>query len=126
MWIKMWEREYDFRYHNNNNNNTKISKNDFTRLWWAFFVILDWTVSCCTETQVFWTRELGTVQLQLTLVWLVHKLCPVCQKLWSRAHGRRDCNKRVVADAYSMTIKAIRFLLGKIINDYLSKMGKEQ
>ena len=29
--------------------------------------------------QVFWIRELGPVQLYLTLVWLVHKLCPICQ-----------------------------------------------
>ena len=31
-----------------------------------------------------------------------------------------------MADAYNMTIKAIRFLLGKINNDSLSKIGKEQ
>ena len=71
-------------------------------------------------------KELRPVQLQLTLVWLMHKLCPVCQKLWSRAHDRRDCYKRVVADTYSMTIKAIHFPLGKINNDSLSKIGKEQ
>ena len=42
------------------------------------FVIWGWTASFCTEAQVFWIRELGLVQLQLTLVQLVHKLCPVC------------------------------------------------
>ena len=31
-----------------------------------------------------------------------------------------------MADAYSMTIKAIRFPLGKRDNDSLSKIGKEQ
>ena len=31
-----------------------------------------------------------------------------------------------MADAYNMTIKAICFLLGKINNDSLSKIGKEQ
>ena len=45
----------------------------------APFVILGWTASCCTEAQVFWIRELGLVQLQNTLVRLVHKLCPVCR-----------------------------------------------
>ena len=64
--------------------------------------------------------------MQLTLIRLMHKLCPVCQKLWSRAHGRRDCYRRVVSDAYNMIIKAIRFPLGKINNDSLSKIGKEQ
>jgi len=28
---------------------------------------------------MFWIRELELVQLQLILVWLAHKLCPVCQ-----------------------------------------------
>ena len=31
-----------------------------------------------------------------------------------------------MANVYSITIKAIRFLLGKINNDSLSKIGKEQ
>ena len=31
-----------------------------------------------------------------------------------------------MADTYSMTIKAIHFPLGKINNDSLSKVGKEQ
>ena len=41
-------------------------------------------------TQVFWVRELRPVQLQLTLVWLVHKLCLVCQEPRSYAHGKRS------------------------------------
>ena len=89
-------------------------------------MILGWIISCCTEAQEFWMRELESFQLQLTLVRLMHKLSPVCQKLWSHAHGRRDCYRRVVADVYSMTIKAICFPLGKINNDSLSKIGKEQ
>ena len=45
----------------------------------GLFVILGQTASCYTEAQVFQIRELGPVQLQLTLVRLVHKLCLVCQ-----------------------------------------------
>ena len=47
-------------------------------MWWVFCHfgldchLLHWA-------QVFWIRELGLVQLQLTLVWLAHKLCPVCR-----------------------------------------------
>ena len=41
-------------------------------------------------SQVFWVRELRPVQLQLTLVWLVHKLCLVCQELCSYAHDKRS------------------------------------
>jgi len=42
----------------------------------GLFALLGWAASCHAETQVFWIRELGSVQLQLTLVQLVHKLCP--------------------------------------------------
>ena len=42
-------------------------------------MILGWTASYCTETHVIWIRELGPVQLQLTLVRPVHKLCTVCR-----------------------------------------------
>ena len=44
----------------------------------GLFVILGWTTSYYTEAQVFWIRELELVQLQFTLVWPVHKLCPFC------------------------------------------------
>ena len=42
----------------------------------GLFEMLGWAASYCTEAQVFWVGELGSVQLQLTLVQLVHKLCP--------------------------------------------------
>ena len=42
------------------------------------FVMLGWAASCYTGPQVFWVRELRLVQLQLALLWLIHKLCLVC------------------------------------------------
>ena len=47
-------------------------------LWWTF---CDFWLDCLLLhwARVFWIGELGLVQLQLTLVQLAHKLCPVCQ-----------------------------------------------
>ena len=47
-------------------------------MWWVF---CDFGLDCLLLhwAQVFWIRELGSVQLQLTLVRLAHKLYPVCR-----------------------------------------------
>ena len=47
----------------------------------GLFEMLGWAASYCTEAQVFWVGELGSVQLQLTLVRLVHELCPFFAKI---------------------------------------------
>ena len=38
--------------------------------------MLGWAIFYCIEAQVFWVGESGLVQLELTLVWLAHKLSP--------------------------------------------------
>ena len=48
-------------------------------------------------TLVFWIKELRLVQLQLTLIRLVHKLCLVCQE---HAHGRQSYFGWVMASRY--------------------------
>ena len=81
-------------------------------------MILGWTASCCTEAQVFWIRELGSVQLQLTLVRLVHKLCHVCRNF--------DHMPMAGETITIKPIKAIHFPLDKINKESLSKAGKER
>ena len=47
-------------------------------LWWAF---CDFGLDCLLLywARVFWIGELGPIQLQPTLVRLVHKLCSICR-----------------------------------------------
>ena len=43
------------------------------------------------------------------------QIMPCLPKLWSHAHGRRSCYRRVMANTYSMTvIKTIHLLLDKM------------
>ena len=51
---------------------------------------------------------------------------PRLLKFWSHTHGRRSYYKRVTADTYNTTIKAICFQLNIINEESLSKVGKEQ
>ena len=87
------------------------------------FVILGWIASCCTEAQVFWIRELGLGQLQLTLVRLVPKLSPVCRNFGHMPMAGETVTKELW-QTHNMTIKAIRFVLDKINKEFLSKVGK--
>ena len=81
----------------------------------GFFAPLGWTTFCYTVAQVIWVGKSGLVQLQLTFVRLMHKLCLFLLKLWSHAHGRRNCYKRVMADRYNGTIiKATHLLLDEM------------
>jgi len=47
-------------------------------VWWAFFAIVGWAVSCHVTTHWFWVEELGLAWLQQTPSQLVHKLEPLC------------------------------------------------
>ena len=66
-------------------------------LWWAFFGWIG--LDCLLQywAQIFWVRELRPVQLQLNLVWLVCKLCIVCQE---HTYDGQNCFRWVVADIY--------------------------
>ena len=61
--------------------------------------------------QVFWVKKLRLVQLQLTLIRLVHKLCLICQELRSHAHGRRSCFGWVMASRHDNNNKRKCFCL---------------
>ena len=69
-------------------------------LWWAFFCNVGLGCLLLYWAQVFWVRELRPVQLQLTLVWLVHKLWLVSQELRSYAHDRRNYFRWVMASKH--------------------------
>ena len=64
---------YWFSFGPTTNITISISNNHF---WWAF---CDFSLNCLLlhQAQVFYIKELGPVQLQLTLVQPTHKLCPV-------------------------------------------------
>ena len=94
-------------------------------MWWAFCdfrldrLLLYWGPSVLDKRVVT-----GPIITHLSLACV--QTIPRLPKLWSHAHGRQSCYRRVMADTYSMTIKAIRFPLDKINNESLSKVGKER
>jgi len=59
----------------------------------VLFAMLYWA-------QVFWVRELRPVQLQLTLIRLMHKLCLIYQELRLHTHGRRSYFEWVMVSSH--------------------------
>ena len=58
---------------------------------------------------MFWVRESGPVQLQLTLVRFAHKLSPFfLLKLLSHAYGRRNCYNKVMVGTHLLLDKMKR------------------
>ena len=93
-------------------------------MWWAF---CDFRLDCLL---LYWgpsvlDKRVGIGQITTHLGLACVQTIPRLSKLWSHAHGRRSCYRRVMADTYSMTIKTIRFPLDKINKESLSKVGKE-
>ena len=66
--------------------------------------------------------ETGSIVTHLGLA-CAHAM-PRLSKIWTHAHGRRRCCRKVMVDTYGMTIKAIHFPLDKIGKESLSKIGK--
>ena len=71
-------------------------------------------------------KRVGTGSIATHLGPACTQTMPRLSKLWSHAHGRQNCYKKVMVDTYSMTIKAICYPLDKINKGSLSKVGKEQ
>ena len=96
----------------------------FWRLWWAFcdfglnYLLLYWGPSVLN-------KRVGIDPIATHLGPDCAQTMPCLPKLWSHAHGSQSCYRRVMADTYSMTMKAICFPLDKINKESLSKVGKE-
>ena len=88
-------------------------------------MILGWTASCCIDPSVL-DKRVGIGLIATHFGPACTQTIPRLLKLWSHAHGRQSCYRRIMADIYNMKIKAIRFLLDKINKESLSKLGKER
>ena len=98
---------------------TKNVLNFLWKVWWAF---RDFGLNCLLLhwAQVFWIRELRLVQLQLTFVWLMHKLWPVWQNFGHMPMANEAATKELWQ--VDKIIKETHLLLGRVNKGSLIKM----
>ena len=112
---------YQFSFGPTTNITISISNNHF---WWAF---CDFGLDCLLlhQAQVFWIRELGLVQLQLTLVQPMYKLCPVFRNFSHMPMAGEVATEELWQINAINNGKRNTLLLGKISKRSLIKTGKE-
>ena len=94
-------------------------------VWWGLSEIVGWAASYHTTAQKVLGRRVRTGPIATHIMPTCTQTKAPLLKLWSHAHGKWSCYKRVMASKYNITtIKKIRLLLDRISKEFSIKIKK--